>query len=562
MSSLSLRKKFALLLAFAVTVNLVILVFVIFRLQAFEKQFGNFNQTGVELDRQTLSISSDSNYVSRLTRSIMLGDALDTNLGSLEKTITSIQKSFEAMKTASSAITDRAEREKFASLISKAQADTLDFVIGATERMRKLRDVERTPATLSNEWAEYRKQVTPVANRARDSFKALTDESKTFMEASRASTSSSLAAMQRILAIVQICGTGLVILFGIILVNAIIRPLIQAVDIAGRVAAGDLTSKIVVGSSDETGQLLAAMDSMAGNLRQMLTDIAKGVETMSTSSTDLTSVSRQLSANAKETSDKCATVATATEEMSSNIQSVSAAMEQSAAGVNIVASSTEEMTATVKEIAKSAEKARCISEGAVTQSHRVSEQMSVLGESAGKIGKVTETITEISEQTNLLALNATIEAARAGEAGKGFAVVANEIKELARQTAAATVDIKNQIVDMQTTTATTVDGIEKISEVIAEVNSVINGIATAVEEQSAATSEIAGNIAQSSQGIAEVNENVAQSTLVVADIARDIDGINQQSSQVGAGSAQVQASAQKLSGLAEELRSLVARFKV
>ncbi len=151
---------------------------------------------------------------------------------------------------------------------------------------------------------------------------------------------------------------------------------------------------------------------------------------------------------------------------------------------------------------------------------------------------MTETINEISEQTNLLALNATIEAARAGEAGKGFAVVANEIKELARQTAAATVDIKNQINDMQATTATTVEDIEKISEVIAEINNVINGIATAVEEQSMASNEIAGNISQASLGIAEVNENVAQSTVVIADITRDIAGINQQSTQVGDGSGQ------------------------
>ncbi len=176
--------------------------------------------------------------------------------------------------------------------------------------------------------------------------------------------------------------------------------------------------------------------------------------------------------------------------------------------------------------------------------------MAALGESARKIGRVTETITEISEQTNLLALNATIEVARAGEAGKGFAVVANEIKELAKQTAAATVDIKNQISEMQGTTTSTVADIEKISEVIVEINNVINGIVTSVEEQSAASSEIASNISQASQGIAEVNENVAQSTVVIADITRDVAGINQLSNQVGQGSSQVQASAQGLADLA------------
>src|SRR5207249_170766 len=83
-----------------------------------------------------------------------------------------------------------------------------------------------------------------------------------------------------------------------------------------------------------------------------------------------------------------------------------------------------------------------ITEEATRQAARISEQMNHLGAAAQEIGKVTETITEISSQTNLLALNATIEAARAGSAGKGFAVVANEIKELAQQTARATEDIK------------------------------------------------------------------------------------------------------------------------
>jgi len=141
-------------------------------------------------------------------------------------------------------------------------------------------------------------------------------------------------------------------------------------------------------------------------------------------------------------------------------------------------------------------------------------------------------------------------------------VVANEIKELARQTAAATVDIKNQINEMQDTTASTVADIEKISQVITEINNVINGIATAVEEQSAASGEIANNISQASLGIAEVNENVAQSTIAIADITRDIAGINQQSSQVGESSGLVQVNAQGLSELAAQLEKLVQRFQV
>ena len=346
------------------------------------------------------------------------------------------------------------------------------------------------------------------------------------------------------------------------LVRSITGPVGKTATLAETMAKGDFSTKLDIDQQDEIGLMAVSLNSMAGQLGAMIKEIVHGINNLSASSTDLAAVSRQLSASARSTSDKSGSVAAAAEEMSTNIQSVSAAMEQSTSNVSMVASATEEMTATVNEIGQSAEKARVISESAVVQSQRTSDKVTALGESAKKVGRVTETITEISEQTNLLALNATIEAARAGEAGKGFAVVANEIKELARQTAAATIDIKNQINDMQSTTTSTIDDIQKISEVIADINNVINGIATAVVEQSTATSEIADNISQASQGIVEVNENVAQSTAVITDITRDITDIHQQSIQVGEGSNQVQLSAKGLSDLAEQLQNMVKKFKV
>lgn len=355
---------------------------------------------------------------------------------------------------------------------------------------------------------------------------------------------------------------SLVLIF--IITRGIVRPIRRTANMLKDISEGegDLTKRLEVVSQDEVGQLAVCFNTFLDKLQNLVKDIGAKSLALDSAAAELTRLSDGMSAEAVGMSAKSGSVAAATEEMSTNIQSVSAAMEQSSSNVNMVASSTEEMTSTVNEIAQNAEKARSISEGAVKQSKFASEKMTLLGESAQKIGRVTETITEISEQTNLLALNATIEAARAGEAGKGFAVVANEIKELARQTAAATVDIKNQINEMQATTSITVADIEKISEVIFEINNVINGIATAVEEQSAASGEISSNISQASQGIAEVNENVAQSTLVIADITRDIAGINQQSNQVGEGSRQVQLSAQSLADLAVQLENLVKKFKV
>lgn len=351
-------------------------------------------------------------------------------------------------------------------------------------------------------------------------------------------------------------------IFVLFTVRSITGPVNKTVSLAESMAKGDLTVKLEIEQKDEIGSMAKSMNSTVAQLRSMISEIVSSMSNLSTASIDLASVSRQLSSSAHETADKSGTVAAAAEEMSTNIHSVSAAMEQSSSNVGMVATATEQMTATVNEIGQNAEKARQVSESAVKQSQITSDKVTALGESAKKVGRVTETITEISEQTNLLALNATIEAARAGEAGKGFAVVANEIKELARQTAAATVEIKHQIDEMQNTTSSTIEDIDKISEVIAEINTVINGIATAVVEQSTVTNEIANNISQAAQGIAEVTENVAQSTIVVADITQNIAEINFEANQVGGASSQVQASAQGLSELVAQLDKLMKQFKV
>jgi methyl-accepting chemotaxis protein len=228
----------------------------------------------------------------------------------------------------------------------------------------------------------------------------------------------------------------------------------------------------------------------------------------------------------------------------------------------MVASAAEEMSATIAEIAQNSEMAHTISEEAVGKAKSTSAKINDLHIAAQAINKVTETITEISEQTNLLALNATIEAARAGDAGKGFAVVANEIKELAKQTAAATQNIKKQIGEVQGTTEETTTEIDQISVVINRVNEIVASISAAVSQQSAATDEIAINISQASQGLVEVNENVNQISTVASTIAVDISTVNQASTEISESSNEVNRSVESLHQLAEHLNSIVNSFKV
>ncbi len=338
----------------------------------------------------------------------------------------------------------------------------------------------------------------------------------------------------------------------------------KVVDILKDIAEGegDLTRRISVTSKDEVGELAKWFNVFMEKVHGMIRNITENAQTLNHASENLSELSGQMSAGAENMSGKSNTVAVSAEEMSSNINSVAAAMEQASTNMNMVATAIEQMTATVNEIAQNSEKARMSTSDAVKQAGSTSNRVEELGKTADEIGKVTETITEISEQTNLLALNATIEAARAGEAGKGFAVVANEIKDLARQTAEATLEIKAQINANQESTTKTITEIEQITQVINNVNDIVSTIAAAVEEQSVTTKEIAGNVTQASGGIHEVNQNMAQSSTVAQEISKDIAEVNQSADTITNNSSQVNLSAAEMDKLAEHLKDMVDRFKV
>jgi len=360
-----------------------------------------------------------------------------------------------------------------------------------------------------------------------------------------------------------ICITGIVFL-SLFIAFSIVNP-IQAVvknltDLSQ--GEGDLTTRLPVSSNDEMGDLSRQFNSFMEKLKDMITNVINGVDTLSSSSSELSAISNQMSSNSEETSAKASIVLKSAEDMSVNMNSVSAAMEQTSTSTNMVSTAAGEMTSTINEIAHSTDKARKISVDAVEESKKVSHKMSELGSAAKAIDKVTEAITEISEQTNLLALNATIEAARAGDAGKGFAVVANEIKELARQTTNATLDIRNKIEGIQQVSTSTIQSIEKVAKIIEGINDVVSTIASSVEEQAVSTKEIADNITNISYGINEATKNVAQTTKVAENITIDINEVNQASTDIANSSSQVNLSANELSKLSEQLNLLVGRFKI
>ena len=356
-------------------------------------------------------------------------------------------------------------------------------------------------------------------------------------------------------------GLAIAVLFS----GRVVGALVPVVERLKAIAAGDLSgarlADTLLARPDKMGELASAAQTMSDSLRKLLGGISSGIQTLASSATELSAVSEQTASGTASMSDRAHTVAAAAEEASTNSMSMVAGMGQFSSSLSSVASATEEMSSTVGDISANTARANQISEKATGQALAIAGQMQKLGQAAQEIGHVTETINNISAQTNLLALNATIEAARAGTAGKGFAVVANEIKELAKQTAEATEDIKAKIAGIQGSTGSAIGEIGQITTVIKDVGAIVGSIAAAIEQQAAVTRDVASNIAQASAGVNDANHRVSQTAEVSRSIAQDIAGVNSAVADIRHGGEQVQA-AQPRCPADEQLSLQVAQFKV
>jgi methyl-accepting chemotaxis protein len=317
-----------------------------------------------------------------------------------------------------------------------------------------------------------------------------------------------------------LAGAGFAIAIEIWLRRGIVTPLHQAVDLAKRIALGDLTAKIEVTSSDETGQLMQALKEMNESLVKIVAEVRVDTETIATASNQIAAGNLDLSSRT----------------------------EQQASSLQETASSMEELTSTVKQNSENAHQANdlassasevAVKGGAVVS--QVVETMGSINTSSRKIVDIISVIDGIAFQTNILALNAAVEAARAGEQGRGFAVVASEVRNLAQRSAAAAKEIKALIDD-------SVEKVEIGSSLVDEAGTTMQDIVASVKRVTDIMSEITAASNEQSAGIEQVNRAISQ-----------MDQVTQQNASLVE---QAAAAAESMKDQASNLVRVVSVFKL
>jgi len=383
---------------------------------------------------------------------------------------------------------------------------------------------------------------------------------------------------ERLLTLIIILVVVLIIIFIVLsffIGKMISKPVEKISKEVEKFGDGDLTVQFDVRTKDEIGKMANALNRMAQKIHAAMLSINTATDNVNASAQELSAMAQEESTTAEE-------LASQAEIVDTNVQNTSASIEEVSSGVQEVATSAQEVSVNSQELGtnvnntveavKSGQeilKALKTSIEAVNkQNLNATELVTEVAEKATNVQEIVTTISSIAEQTNLLALNAAIEAARAGEAGKGFAVVADEIRKLAEESQGASSNIAkilheidegsdqaNEAVkktvllykELSEGNKKVVDQFDQITVYMETVNSRVEALMGAAEEQSTSAEEMASAMDTSAKSTSQISEEVEQMSTAIG--------------QQSTGAQQVTESAEELSRLAEELEKEIGKFK-
>ncbi|CAB5703327.1 Ribose and galactose chemoreceptor protein [Delftia tsuruhatensis] len=285
---------------------------------------------------------------------------------------------------------------------------------------------------------------------------------------------------------------------GYVVTRSITLPLKAAVEVAQHIEQGDLSREIPVAGRDEVGDLLRSMAAMRESLMRIVGDVRRGVESVTTASSQIAAGNQDLSSR--------------TEHQASSLQETAASMEQLAGNVGLSSENARQASA----LAERAKEAAGAGGGVVA---RVIGTMGEISESSGKIAEITGVIDSIAFQTNILALNAAVEAARAGEQGRGFAVVAEEVRSLAQRSAEAAREIKALITASTEKVQAGGNQVREAGQAMDAIESQVQQVATLIAAISDASVEQSSGLGQISQAVSQMDQVTQQNAALVEESA-------------------------------------------
>ncbi|PKO91343.1 MAG: methyl-accepting chemotaxis protein [Betaproteobacteria bacterium HGW-Betaproteobacteria-1] len=325
------------------------------------------------------------------------------------------------------------------------------------------------------------------------------------------------------------------------------EAVLNLLDEMGDLADGDLTVKAQV-SENITGAIADSINYTIDSLRDLVTEINRATEQVNQATAQAQETSTSLLAAAEEQSKQITDTGEAVNNMTRSILEVSSNAGQAAQVAQRSLQAATQGAQAVQNTIAGMNEIR-------TQIQETSKRIKRLGESSQEISEIVELISDITEQTNILALNAAIQAASAGEAGRGFTVVAEEVQRLAERSSEATKQISAIVKTIQTDTNSAVAAMEKSTEGVVEGARLSDAAGQALNEIETVTNNLA-------QLIGAISTATVAQTEVAATVSRNMQQIQNITSQTTEGTKSTANSIGQLTGLAEELRGSVAGFKL